>query len=60
MGAFNAWVAGSSLEPLQNRGVFYAFNLMKRAAVIRRAQQLRSHGHPGPRGGVRLRPRPLR
>jgi PfaD family protein len=61
MGAFNAWVAGSFLEPLQNRGVVQiALNLMEGAAVITRAQQLRSHGVPVPAATFDFRPRPLR
>ncbi len=61
MGAFNAWVAGSFLEPLQNRGVVQiALNLIEGAAVITRAQQLRSHGVPVPAAAFDFRPRPLR
>ena len=61
MGAFNAWVAGSFLEPLQNRGVVQiALNLMEGAAVITRAQQLRSLGVPVPAAAFDFRPRPLR
>ena len=61
MGAFNAWVAGSFLEPLPNRGVVQiALNLMEGAAVITRAQQLRSHGVPVPAAAFDFRPRPLR
>ncbi len=45
MGAFNLWVKGSFLEPLENRSVVQiALNLMEGAAVITRAQQLRSLG----------------
>ncbi|RYE87942.1 MAG: PfaD family polyunsaturated fatty acid/polyketide biosynthesis protein, partial [Myxococcales bacterium] len=45
MGAFNRWVKGSFLEPLENRTVVQiARNLLEGAAVVARAQQLRSHG----------------
>ena len=43
MGAFNHWVKGSFLEPLENRSVVQiALNIMEGAAVITRAQQLRN------------------
>ena len=43
MGAFNDWVRGSFLEPYQNRdAVQIALNLLEGAAVITRAEQLRS------------------
>jgi PfaD family protein len=60
MGAFNSWVRGSFLETPGNRGVVQvARNLMEGAAVITRAQQLRSFGLPVPAAGFDFRPRPL-
>lgn len=45
MGAFNEWVAGSFLEPLQARTVKQiAWNLLEGAAMITRAAQLRTCG----------------
>jgi len=45
MGAFNDWVRGSFLESLPNRGVAQiGKNLLEGAAIIQRAQQLRSFG----------------
>ncbi|WP_409918659.1 PfaD family polyunsaturated fatty acid/polyketide biosynthesis protein [Hyphomonas sp.] len=45
MGAFNEWVAGSFLEPVENRTVRQiALNLMEGAARITRAGQLRAAG----------------
>lgn len=61
MGAFNAWVAHSFLEHLANRSVVQiALNLMEGAAVVARAQQLRSYGVPVPAEAFDFRPRPLR
>jgi trans-AT polyketide synthase/acyltransferase/oxidoreductase domain-containing protein len=60
MGAFNAWVRGSFLEAPASRGVVQvARNLMEGAAVVTRAQQLRSFGLPIPATGFDFRPRPL-
>lgn len=60
MGAFNAWTRGSFLEAPANRGVVQvARNLMEGAAVLTRAQQLRSFGLPIPAAGFDFRPRPL-
>jgi PfaD family protein len=60
MGAFNAWVAGSFLEPTAARTVVQvARNLMEGAAVITRAQQLRSYGVAVPSACFDFRPRPL-
>ena len=43
MGAFNAWVAGSFLEPLEKRTVSeIGLNLLYGAAALTRAQQLRA------------------
>ena len=45
MGAFNEWVAGSFLEPVEARTVRQiALNLLEGAARITRAGQLRSFG----------------
>jgi len=60
MGAFNSWTRGSFLETPANRGVAQvARNLMEGAAVITRAQQLRSFGLAIPTSGFDFRPRPL-
>jgi trans-AT polyketide synthase, acyltransferase and oxidoreductase domains len=60
MGGFNAWVAGSFLAELQNRTVVQiARNLLEGAAVVTRAQQLRSHGIHLPPAAFSYRPRPL-
>jgi PfaD family protein len=60
MGAFNRWTAGSFLaEPRHRSVVQIARNLMEGAAVITRAQQLRSHGVALPASAFRFRPRRL-
>jgi trans-AT polyketide synthase, acyltransferase and oxidoreductase domains len=60
MGAFNAWVAGSFLEALEERTVAQiAFNMLEGAAVITRAQQLRSAGVPVPDAAFHFAPRRL-
>ncbi len=60
MGAFNAWTAGSFLSKPENRTVAQvAYNLMEGAAVIARAQQLRSYGVPVPAAAFNYRPRLL-
>ncbi|MEZ4319047.1 MAG: PfaD family polyunsaturated fatty acid/polyketide biosynthesis protein [Myxococcota bacterium] len=60
MGAFNEWVRGSFLEPPQNRtAVQIARNLLEGAAVITRAQQLRTYGVPVPAAAFSFAPRPL-
>ncbi len=60
MGAFNAWVAGTELhDPARRTVVQVARNLMEGAAVITRAQQLRSYGVPVPASAFDFRPRPL-
>lgn len=60
MGAFNAWVKGSFLESLEHRTVDQiARNLLEGAAVITRAQLLRSCGVPVPAAAFQYRPRPL-
>ncbi len=60
MGAFNTWVQGSFLEPTEARDVVQvARNLLEGAAVITRAQQLRSYGLPVPQQAFAYSPRPL-
>lgn len=60
MGAFNDWVRGSFLAAPQERTVVQvARNLMEGAAVVTRAQQLRSYGAPVPPAAFNFRPRPL-
>lgn len=60
MGAFNRWVRGSFLEAPENRSVTQvALNLLEGAAVVTRAQQLRSFGLPVPASAFDFRPRPL-
>ena len=60
MGAFNSWVRGSFLEATANRTVVQvALNLLEGAAVITRAQQLRSYGLPISAAAFDFRPRPL-
>ena len=60
MGAFNAWARGSFLEPLTGRTVVQiARNLLEGAAVVARAQQLRTAGVVVPPQAFDFRPRPL-
>ena len=60
MGAFNAWVKGTFLEPPENRTVQQiGLNLLEGAAVATRAQQVRSLGISLPSSAFRFRPRPL-
>lgn len=60
MGAFNDWVKGSFLEPPEARtAAQIARNLLEGAAVVTRAQQLRSYGVPVPAEAFRFAPRPL-
>ncbi len=60
MGAFNRWAANSHLAPIANRSVEQiALNLMEGAAVLTRAQQLRSHGVPVPASAFSVPPRRL-
>lgn len=60
MGAFNAWVKGSFLEAPEARTVVQVGrNLLEGAAVVTRAQQLRSFGVPVPAEAFDYRPRPL-
>jgi PfaD family protein len=58
MGAFNAWVKGSILEPLEHRTVVQiALNLLEGAAVATRAHQLRTFGLAVPPPAFHFRPR---
>lgn len=60
MGAFNDWVRGSFLEPIENRTVAQiAHNLLEGAAVLTRAQQLRTYGVNVLPGAFAYAPRPL-
>lgn len=60
MGAFNRWVEGSFLEVPEARTVAQvARNLLEGAAVLTRAQQLRSFGINVPSAAFDFRPRPL-
>lgn len=60
MGAFNDWVKGSFLEPPEARTApQIARNLLEGAAVITRAQQLRTYGVPVPSEAFHFVPRPL-
>jgi PfaD family protein len=60
MGAFNAWVAGSFLEALENRSAEQiAKNLLAGATVLTRAQQLRSYGLALPPQAFAVRPQKL-
>ncbi len=60
MGAFNAWTAGTFLaEPANRQAAQVARNLLEGAAVVTRAQQLRTYGVPVPSAAFDYRPRPL-
>lgn len=60
MGAFNAMARGSFLESPENRSVGQvAKNLLEGAAVVTRAQQLRSFGVAVPPACFDFRPRPM-
>ncbi|MBO0675901.1 PfaD family polyunsaturated fatty acid/polyketide biosynthesis protein [Mycolicibacterium sp. S2-37] len=60
MGAFNEWVRGSFLEPVQTRTVRQiALNLLEGAATVTRAGQLRAAGVALPGSAFDFRPRPL-
>ncbi|MCB9630003.1 MAG: PfaD family polyunsaturated fatty acid/polyketide biosynthesis protein [Sandaracinaceae bacterium] len=59
-GAFNDWVRGSFLEAPEARdAVQIALNLLEGAAVVTRAQQLRTYGVPMPAAAFDFSPRPL-
>lgn len=60
MGAFNQWVRGSFLEPVEARTVRQiALNLLEGAATVTRAGQLRASGVAMPASAFDFRPRPL-
>lgn len=60
MGAFNSWVNGSFLAtPGERKIVQIGRNLMEGAAVVTRAQQVRSAGLPVPQIAFNFRPRRL-
>ncbi len=60
MGAFNDWVKGSFLEAAENRSVGQiALNLLEGAAVVTRAQQMRTAGLPVPAAAFTWMPRRL-
>lgn len=60
MGAFNDWVKGSFLEAVENRTVEQiARNLLEGAAVVTRAQQMRTAGLPVPAAAFTWVPRRL-
>ena len=60
MGAFNEWVKGSYLEKLENRHVVdIALNMMEGAAVVTRAEQLRSFGVNVPNVAFTFRPKKI-
>ncbi|WP_082109761.1 PfaD family polyunsaturated fatty acid/polyketide biosynthesis protein [Mycobacterium sp. UM_Kg1] len=60
MGAFNSWVAGSYLEPCENRqAVQVALNLLEGAAQVSRASAARACGVPVPAKAFAFAPRPL-
>jgi PfaD family protein len=61
MGAFNDWVRGSFLEaPAERTALQIALNLLEGAAVVLRAQALRSAGVAVPAAAFAFRPRRLR
>ena len=60
MGAFNAWVKdGFMHDPAERTVVQIALNLLEGAAVVTRAQQLRSYGVVVDEASFDFRPRPL-
>ncbi|QCG91118.1 PfaD family polyunsaturated fatty acid/polyketide biosynthesis protein [Azospirillum sp. TSH100] len=60
MGAFNDWVKGSFLQAAENRTVEQiARNLLEGAAVVTRAQQMRTAGLPVPAAAFTWIPRRL-
>jgi trans-AT polyketide synthase, acyltransferase and oxidoreductase domains len=60
MGAFNAWVLGSCLEPVDERRIHpMAMNLLYGAARTMRIQWLRNQGLALPSDVMRFRPLPL-
>jgi len=60
IGSFNQWVAGTFLEPVENRTVVQiGLNLLEGAAALTRAAQLRAHGVAVPPSALAFPPRPL-
>ncbi|WP_084316836.1 PfaD family polyunsaturated fatty acid/polyketide biosynthesis protein [Actinospica robiniae] len=60
MGAFNRWVAGGFLaDPTERSVVQIARNLLEGAAVVTRAQQVRSFGVAVPAAAFAFTPRPF-
>ncbi len=60
IGAFNEWVRGSFLESWQNRRVVpVALNILHGAAVLTRANNLRTQGIASWREGLDMKPREL-
>ncbi|MBU9763079.1 PfaD family polyunsaturated fatty acid/polyketide biosynthesis protein [Mycobacterium sp. TNTM28] len=60
MGAFNEWVRGTFLDPVEARTVRQiALNLLEGAATVTRAGQLRAVGVAMPASAFDFRPRPL-
>jgi PfaD family protein len=60
MGAFNEWVRGTCLAPVEQRRVSaVAFNLLYGAAVLQRVGQLRQQGVTLPESAVDVRPLPI-
>lgn len=61
MGAFNQWVKGSFLEPIENRTVSQiALNLLEGAATITRINQIRHSGIPMELNPFEYRPQPVK
>ncbi|WP_329222656.1 PfaD family polyunsaturated fatty acid/polyketide biosynthesis protein [Streptomyces sp. NBC_01485] len=61
MGSFNRWVRDTFLDPPGHPSVVQiARNLLEGAAVVTRAQHLRTLGVPVPPAAFAFRPRPLR
>lgn len=60
MGAFNAWTKGTFLDdPAERTVAQVAMNLLEGAAIVTRAQQLRSYGAPMPAAAFAPPPRRL-
>ena len=60
LGAFNRWVAGAFLaDPSERSVVQIARNLLEGAAVVTRAQTVRSLGVPVPAAAFAFTPRPF-
>ncbi|MGI9449328.1 MAG: PfaD family polyunsaturated fatty acid/polyketide biosynthesis protein [Geminicoccaceae bacterium] len=58
MGAFNEWVSGTSLQPIDNRTVKQiSWNLLEGAAVLTRAAQMRAAGVAIPPNRFTFKPR---